>query len=32
MLPCIATNRESGVCLTVWDGVLEKIGVQTYAG
>lgn len=29
---CYEQNRESGVCLTVWDGVLEPIGVQMYAG
>lgn len=28
---CYEQNRESGVCLTLWDGVLEQIGVQTYA-
>lgn len=29
---CYEQSREAGVCLTVWDGVLERIGVQTYAG
>ncbi|MEQ1492053.1 MAG: hypothetical protein ABL932_16035 [Terricaulis sp.] len=29
---CYEESLEGGACLTVWDGVLEKIGVQSYAG
>lgn len=28
---CYEQSREAGACLTLWDGVLEQIGTQTYA-
>lgn len=28
---CFEESLEGGACFTLWDGVLEKIGVQTYA-